>query len=119
VVARALERDIPQILDYLEGLLPDEGYLFGAISVADIALAAPFRNAAFAGFQVDAARWPKTAGFVERLLRHPSFAKLAPLEDLLMRTPPAQQRDALRAAGAPLTADTLGTDTPRRGVMSI
>jgi glutathione S-transferase len=119
VVTRALEQDIPQILDYLEGELPAEGYLFGAISVADVALAVCFRNAGFAGFQVDAARWPRTAAFVGRLLRHPSFAKLAPLEDLLMRTPPAQQREALLAAGAPLTATTLATDAPRRGVMSI
>jgi glutathione S-transferase len=119
VVSRALERDIPDILDYLEGLLPAEGFLFGAIAVADVALAVFFRNAGFAGFQVDSARWPRTADFVGRLLRHPSFAKLAPLEDLLMRTPPPQQREALLAAGAPLTADTLATDTPRRGVMSI
>jgi len=119
VVTRALEQDVPQILDYLEGELPAEGYLFGAIAVADVALAVCFRNAAFAGFRVDAARWPRTAAFVDRLLRHPSFAKLAPFEDLLMRTPPAQQREALLAAGAPLTADTLATDTPRRGVMWI
>jgi len=37
----------------------------------------------------------------------------------MMRTPIAQQRDALRAAGAPLTASTLGIGTPRRGVMRI
>jgi glutathione S-transferase len=119
VVKRALEQDIPQILDYLEGELPTEGCMFGAISVADVAIAVFFRNAAFAGFQIDAARWPHTAGFVGRMLRHPSFAKLAPFEDLLMRTPPPQQREALLAAGAPLTATTLATDTPRRGVMSI
>ena len=37
----------------------------------------------------------------------------------MMQTPPAQHREALAAIGAPLTRDTLGTTTPRRGLMKI
>ena len=37
----------------------------------------------------------------------------------MMRTPPAQQREALAAMGAPLTRETYGTATPRRGLMKI
>ena len=74
---RTLEQDVPQVLDHLEGELPAEGWLFGAIGIADVAVAAFFRNAAFAGFTVDEARWPVAAGFVTRALDHPAFRAAA------------------------------------------
>ena len=37
----------------------------------------------------------------------------------MMRTPLAGHREALAALGAPLTADTVGTATPRRGIMEV
>jgi glutathione S-transferase len=45
------------------------------------------------------------------------LARLQQFEALTLRTPIRNHRDALRAAGAPLTASTLGTGTPRRGVL--
>jgi glutathione S-transferase len=119
VLRKALEEEIPQILDFLETRLPEDGHLFGAIGIADIAIAAPFRNASFARFSVDAARWPVTAAFVARVLDHPSFARLRTYEETLLRTPLPRHREALRDAGAPLTEDTFGTDTPRRGVLQV
>lgn len=119
VLRRALGEEIPSVLDYLEGELPERGYLFGDIAIADVAIGVFFRNAAFARFAVDAARWPRTAGFVARVLDHPAFAALRPFEDLLMRTPPADHRAALAEAGAPLTAETYGTATPRPGVFAV
>jgi glutathione S-transferase len=118
VLARAQGVEIPGILDYLEAEVPGAGWLFGEISVADIAIAVFFRNAAFAGFAVDAARWPKTAAFVARALDHPAFVKLRPFEELLLKTPIPRQRDALREAGAPLTEQTLGTSEPRPGILA-
>lgn len=118
VVKHALEVEIPSVLDYLEDELPAEGFLFGdTLGVADAALAAFFRNAEFARYRVDAERWPRTAGFVARAHAHPSFAKLRDFEDLMTRTPIPRQREALAAAGAPLTEETYGTDAPRRGVL--
>ena len=35
------------------------------------------------------------------------------------KTPIQKQRDALREIGAPLTAESWGTATPRRGMMKI
>jgi glutathione S-transferase len=118
-VAKLLAADVPQVLDWLETQLPAEGFCFGALSLADVALACFFRNAAFAHFRPDAACWPRTATFVERVLALPSFRKLAPFEERMLRTPIPRQREALAALGAPLTAETLGTDAPRRGVMRI
>ena len=71
-VGKALERGHPGALDYLESELPADGFLFGEIGAADIALASFFRNAAYAGFEPDAGRWPRTAAFVERTLDHPA-----------------------------------------------
>lgn len=119
ILTRTLERDIPHVLDYLEGEVPAEGFLFGALGTADVSIATFFRNAAFARYEVDASRWPRTAAYVARVLATPSFTKLVPFEKSMMRTPPAQQREALAAIGAPLLATTYGTDAPRRGLMKI
>jgi glutathione S-transferase len=118
ILARTLEQEIPQVLDYLEAELPGEGYLFGPIGTADIAVGTFFRNAAWAGFAVDARRWPLAAGFVSRVLEHPSFVALRPFEEILMRTPIPQQRDALRQAGAPVASRTLAGRTARRGILA-
>lgn len=119
VLRKAREQEIPQVLDYLEHELPPVGFIFGAISVADIALASFFRNASFARFSIDTKRWPTTAAFVSHVLSHASFVKLQPFEDLLLRTPIANHRVALRDAGAPLSTETLGTSLPRRGILTI
>jgi len=119
VLNKTLTDDIPHVLDYLESQLPAEGFLFGNVGIADIGIATFFRNAAFARFTVDPARWPRTAAFVGRVLSIPAFERLKPFEDKLIRTPPSQHRAALAALGAPLTQDTVGTDTPRRGLMQI
>jgi glutathione S-transferase len=119
VLSRTLSEDIPQVLDYLEAQLPRDGFLFGSLSIADIAVACFFRNAAFARFTVDAQRWPLTAAFIERVLTLESFQKLKPFEELAMRTPIAQHRAVLAEMGAPLTADTYATSAPRRGMMRI
>jgi glutathione S-transferase len=119
VLQKTLKVEIPDVLDYLEGQIPHEGFLFGHLSIADISIACFFRNAAFARFQVDDARWPKTGSFVARVLALESFAKLKPFEERLMRTPIPQHRAVLTELGAPLSRETYGTTVPRRGVMRI
>ncbi|UGB37934.1 glutathione S-transferase family protein [Frateuria soli] len=116
VVQDTLERHIPRALDYLESQLPAEGLLFGDLSIADIAIACMFRTAAFVRFTIDAARWPRSAGFVESVLALEPFRKLARLEDAMLRQPLAGQRAVLAAVGAPLTTETFGTATPRHGL---
>jgi len=117
ILQQTLTEDIPHVLDYLEPQVPAANFIFGTLSIADIAIACFFRNAAFARFTVDAARWPRTAAFIERVLQVESFRKLKPFEDRLIRTPPAQHRAALAEMNAPLMQDTYGTAAPRRGLM--
>jgi glutathione S-transferase len=118
-IDKALNEDIPAALDYLEGELPADGFLFGEIGVADISIASFFRNGSYAGFNVDAARWPRTAAFVERTLAHPCIAALLPLEDVQRNADIKGRRQALLDAGALLTAETLGVREPRKGMMRL
>jgi glutathione S-transferase len=119
VVERTLREDVPQVLDYLETQVPGDGFLFGSVSVADVSVATFFRNAAFARFRIDADRWPKTSAFVQRVLDLDAFATLRVFEEKLLRTPLARHRAVLADLGAPLTSDTYGTTSPRRGVMQL
>lgn len=119
VVRKARDEEIPVILDYLETQLPADGFVFGSPTLADVAVASFFRNAGFARYEIDARRWPRTAAHVARTLALPPFRKLRPFEDAILGTPVAERDAKLRALGAPLAATTLGTATPRRGVMPI
>lgn len=116
VAREALEVHIPRALDYLETQLPVDGFVCGSLSIADIAIACMLRTAAFVRFAIDPARWPRSAAFVARVLALAPFRKLAVLEDAMLRHPLAEQRAALAAAGAPLTAQTWGTAAPRHGL---
>ena len=115
-IERITTGEIPPVLDYLESQLPATGWLFGSIGIADISIAVFFRNAAFARYRVDPERWPRTATFVDRVLAHESLAKLQAYEGVMMRTPVPEQRSALRAAGAPVSAETVGGEVPRKGL---
>lgn len=119
VIQRITSEEIPPVLDYLESLLPRDGCLFGPLGIADLSIAVFLRNAAFARYKVDAGRWPVTAAYVDRVLAQECFVKLQPFEAVMLRTPIPQQRAALAAAGAPLSVETVGGDTPRRGVMRL
>jgi len=118
-IEKSLNEDIPNALDYLERELPAEGFLFGEIGLADIAIASFFRNAAYAGFEPDPKRWPRTAAFVERTLAHPAIASLLPFEDVQRGVEIKRRRQALLDAGAPLTDETLGTREPKKGYMRL
>ena len=118
-VRDALDHGIPAALDYLEGEAPEEGFLFGDIGLADIAIACFFRNAAYADFTIDSARWPRTAGWVERSLAHPAIAGLLPFEDVQRSASIKGRRQALIDAGAPLSERSWGMREPRRGLMPL
>ena len=118
-IDRMLQQDIPAALDYLEGELPDTGFLFGEIGIADISVASFFRNGAYADFNPDPKRWPRTSSFVDRTLAHACIASLLPFEDVQRSVEIKSRRQALLDAGAPLTAETLGTREARKGVMQL
>ena len=118
-IARTLDEDAPAALDYLEGELPAHGWLFGDFGLADIAIVSFFRNATYADFEPDARRWPRIASFVERALAHEVFVTTKRFEDIQRSVDIKRRRQALQEAGARLTEETLGTSTPRRGMMQL
>jgi glutathione S-transferase len=118
-IEKTLNEELPAALDYLEGELPAGGFQFGDIGAADIAIASFFRNGAYAGFETEAGRWPRTAAFVERTLAHPCFADLLRFEDVQRSAEIRSRRQALLDAGAPLTSESMGLREPRRGMMRL
>jgi glutathione S-transferase len=118
-IDQTLATELPATLDYLERELPDSGFLFGDIGLADIAIASFFRNGSYAGFVPDAERWPKVARFVELVLLHPAFQRLHQLEMIQLSASIEHRRQALLDAGARLTAETYGERSPRKGVMRL
>lgn len=118
-IDQSLTTEIPVALDYLEGQLPDTGYLFGELGLADISIASFFRNAAYAGYDPDPIRWPKVAQFVELALSHPAFEKIHRLEMIQLNASIEGRRRALIDAGAKLTAETYGQREPRKGMMRL
>ena len=72
---KAERETLPPLLDYLEGVIPDSGYLVGEpLTLADLAVASPFANLAHCGVTIDAARYPKVVRYVAGILARPSFA---------------------------------------------
>ena len=76
--ADAAERDeLPPLLDYLEGSIPESGYLVGGrLTLADIAVAGPFANFRHCGVDIDPLQYARVTAYVEGILTRPSFAPL-------------------------------------------
>ncbi len=76
-VEKAVEEQMPPLLDYLESLAPSgDGIVGGRFSVADIAIGSMFVNWMHAGQAIDAKRHPRMAAHVARIHARPSFAAL-------------------------------------------
>ena len=118
-IDKSLNEDIPATLDTLERELPADSFLFGQIGTADIAIASFFLNGAYAGFEPDASRWPRTVAFVERTLAHDCFTELHRFEKVQRSAEIKGRRQALLDAGARLTSETMGLREPRRGLMRL
>ncbi|QDP18944.1 glutathione S-transferase family protein [Sphingomonas xanthus] len=82
VVADKAEREeLPPILDYLEGVVPDDNFLVGGrLTLADLAVASPFANFDHSGVTIDTARYPKTGAYTKAILARPSFVSFVARE---------------------------------------
>ncbi len=75
-VSKAINEDLPPLLDYLESQLTGDWLVGSQFSIADIGIGTHFVNARLAGVSIDTARWPKLARYVARVHERPSFKKL-------------------------------------------
>lgn len=72
---RAEQELLPPLFDYLEGVVPEDGYLVGGgLTLADIAVASPLATLGCIGVTACEERYPRTAGWLKRILARPSFA---------------------------------------------
>lgn len=73
---KAEHEELPPLLDYLEKILPESGYLVeDRLTLADIAVASPFANFRHLGLDAAVASRPKVAAFADRILARPSFSR--------------------------------------------
>ena len=79
----------------------------------------PFRNAAWARWTPDAARWPKATAWIGRVDAAQPLQAINAVADRLARTAPAQQPALARELGLAVTETSFGTVTPRRGPMTV
>ena len=75
IAAKAECDELPPLLDYLERVIPESGYLVeDRLTLADISVASPFANLGHLDIVVDPTRYPKLSAYVSRMLARPSFA---------------------------------------------
>ena len=118
-IAKAVAEQLPELMAYLEKIAPADGFLSGAVSIGDLAVAIPFSNLRWARVEPDRSRWPRTVAWVDRTLATPALAKVTRFADKLMQTQPEGHRAALAGMGVLLTETTVASDQPRRGPMSV
>jgi glutathione S-transferase len=72
---KAEQEDLPPVLDYLEGVVPDAGgfLVADALTLADIAVASPFANFTYMEIAPFTGTHPRTRAYVESILARPSF----------------------------------------------
>lgn len=74
IAAKAECEELPPLLDYLERVIPESLFLVeDRLTLADISVASPFANFQHIDVAIDAARYPKIAEYVSRMLGRPSF----------------------------------------------
>lgn len=73
---KAEAEELPPILDYLEGVVPDAGGFLvgGRVTLADLALASPFANFSYMNIAPFTGAHPRTRAYIESILARPSFA---------------------------------------------
>jgi len=76
-VQKSVRELMPAVLDYLEPLAPEgDGIVGGRFSIADIAIGSQLVNWEYVGQSIDAAKYPRMAAYVARILARPSFKAL-------------------------------------------
>ncbi len=86
MVQKALQEDLPPIMDYLEKELAGGKRLAGdALSMADIAVASQLVNLHHAGWTLDGNRWPGVAALYQHIISLPEVASILEIEHKILR----------------------------------
>jgi len=79
-VAMAGEEAMTGRLGYLESVVGDQGWLDGAFSIGDIAIASVLRTFEYTGWQLDPATFPKLTAWSARVRERPGWQAAAEVE---------------------------------------
>ncbi len=80
--AQAAVEALPPVFEVLESwLVEGAATLLSELSIADLAVGCQLQALSLAGFEIDAARWPKLARYSEGLRRRPSFQRVRALAE--------------------------------------
>jgi glutathione S-transferase len=75
IIEKCEQELLPPVYAYLEDIIPASGFLVGdQLSLADIAVASPFVNAAHCGVRPDAATYPKLTAYLAAMHARPGMA---------------------------------------------
>ena len=83
-VAQAAEEAVAGRLAYLESVLGEDGWLNGAFSLGDIAIASAFRTFEYTGWCLDSAAFPKLVAWNDRVRARPGWHAAAAIETGIM-----------------------------------
>ncbi len=119
-VQKTVAEELPPVMDQLEQWAPLQGFTLGARpGLADFSVVSHFANFRWARQTVDAARWPRTAAWIDRVEQLEPMQRLNAIGDKILRAPPGGHRPVLESFGVVMAAETVGGDTPMRGPMTV
>ncbi len=118
-IARTLREELPTVMDYLETIAPVAGFVCGALTVADIAVAVHFSNLRWAATGADLAAWPNTIAWVARTEAVPALARLNQLAQRSLTTRRTERPALYAEFDIPLTETTLAGKEFRKGPLSV
>ena len=75
--AKGAEQAILRGLDYVEGVLGDDGWLNGGFSIGDISIASIIKTLSYAKWHIDAGTHPKLAAWYARVGERPAWKWVA------------------------------------------
>lgn len=79
------ERELPRMLDYLEGVIPASGFLVeDRLTLADISVASPLVNLVHLEIDFRQRGYPKIADYADAILGRPSFRPLIERESEML-----------------------------------
>lgn len=80
------EAELPRIFDYIESVVPDDGWLVeGGFSIADITIASMLCTLTYVGHGPNSHAYPRTAAWHARVTARPSWQAVAVKEASLMQ----------------------------------
>lgn len=119
-IDRTMVEELPAVMDLLELWAPTSGFKFGkTLGLADVSVASHFANLQWARQKLDAPRWPRAASWIERVSQSAPLRQLNAVGETLLRVPPNAHRPVLEGLGVTVALETVGTNVPRRGPMTV